>query len=144
MRLMFLLIVAAGCIFGCLPAERHYTIDYYQHTAAESSARPRTVGVGTLVDRTIVECAGTSGTCTVATGHYVTKCSFFGTAASTLTATPCGPAVATCTAQPAITAPAGVAYTWTPPGAPNSVADGSTLVFASTTNYACEGIVYSP
>jgi hypothetical protein len=129
---------------ACAPIERHYTIDYYQHTAEEAKVRPRTVGAGTLVDRSIIECAGTSGTCTVATGHYVTKCSFFGTAASTLVVTPCGPSVASCTAQPTITAPANVSYTYTPPGAPNSVADASTLVFAGTTNYACEGIIYSP
>jgi hypothetical protein len=136
-------LVALGCLFGCLPAERHYTIDYYQHTAAESSARPRTVGAGTLVNRAIIQ-AGTSGTVTVAAGTYVQYCDSFGTSAGTLVVTPCGPQIGTCSAQPTITLPANVSYRYSPTGAPNSVADGSTLVYTGTAAYTCTEWQYQP
>jgi hypothetical protein len=141
MRRLILLLALA--MFACAPVERHYTIDYYTHTATETTARPRTIGAATIVDRATIA-AGTSGTVTVAAGKYVINCSAFGTGAGTLTVTPCGPSVGSCTAQPAITLPANVSYTYAPTGAPNSVADGSTLVFAGTTAYACILWQYNP
>ncbi len=144
---LLVLLVTAGCLFGCLPTERHYTIDYYTHSAAEAQARPRTVGAGlnAPVDRAVVTGAGTAGTVTVPTGQYVLSCSAAATATNaTLTVTPCGPNLTGCVAQPAIPIPANYSYAYSPQGAANAVADTSTLVFANTIAYACLGWIYTP
>jgi hypothetical protein len=103
-----------------------------------------TVGAATLVDRFSLA-AGTAGTVTVGTGKYVTMCSAAGTATNmTMTVTPCGPQVATCTAQTAVPIPSGIPATLLPTGAPNSIADTSTIVFANTLQYWCNLWQYNP
>jgi hypothetical protein len=102
------------------------------------------IGAGTLVDRTILV-AGTAGTVTVGTGKYLTLCSAAGTATNaTITVTPCGPSVASCTAQPAVTVPNGIPVSIPFVASPDAVADTSTIVFANTNQYFCVGQQYSP
>lgn len=93
---------------------------------------------------------GAAGTVTVATGCYITSCSAYGTGSSmSLTPTPCGPNVAaSCTAQPAITIPAGIPISFVPPVDTTTnlgtMADKSTIVFSGTSNYWCNVYQYTP
>ena len=102
------------------------------------------VGAGSLVDR-YIPIAGTAGTVTVPTGTYLLQCSALATASgATITVTPCGPSIGTCTAGAAWAVPTTNVLTFTPPGAPNSVADTSTVVFSGTSSYACAEWQYKP
>ena len=122
--LLLLLVTACGAAVGIKP-----------HVA---------VGAGTLVDRLTI-LAGTAGTATAATGTYLTFCSATSTATNaTVTITPCGPSIATCTAQTAIPIPSGVPWTMAFTQSPTVMGDASTCVFANTSAYFCQAWTYSP
>lgn len=118
--LLLLLVTACGAAVGIKP-----------HVA---------VGAGTLVDR-MTFVTGTAGTATAPAGNYFTMCSAAGTATNaTVTVTPCGPDIATCSAAAAIAIPSGTTWTMGPPalrGAPDEWGDGTSVVFANTVSYFC-------
>ena len=100
--LLLLLVTACGAAVGIKP-----------HVA---------VGAGTLTDRFSL-LTGTSGTVTLGAGFYALALTTTTSAGGTLTETPCGPDIASCSASPAVSIPAGQTFTQTFKGAPDEMGD---------------------
>ena len=99
---------------------------------------PRKLGASSIADRFSYLTGVTSAGVTIAAGYYVTAVSAHSTAGGSMTITPCGPNIATCTAGSSIAIPAGSAFTVTYPslvGAQNELGAGSVFVFTGTDSY---------
>lgn len=113
MRRLLLLIALAGC-------------------ARAPFARGRTLGAGTLTDRASTVTQAGAGTVTVAAGYYVTGyAATADTASMTVTVTPCGPDIASCTANPVFTVPSGQSYSQQFKGSPDELGDGTTITIGA-------------
>jgi hypothetical protein len=96
----------------------------------DTRAKPRTLGAGTLTDR-LSFLSGSTGTVTLATGQYALGVTGYATSDATITMTPCGPDIGTCTASPAVTVKAGTSFSYLFKGAPDEMGDGSVFVFGA-------------